>query len=263
MEEPTVQTDSDAWLSALRRSHRRLAARTSGLDASGLRAPSYCGDWTIAQVLSHLGSQAVIFGLLLEAGLSGGDPPGQDDFRAIWDAWNARTPEDQAADSVAANDDLVRRLEGLDTDRLRSFHLRAFGGDLDAVGLLRMRLSEHAVHTWDVEVALDPGVTVAADAVALLVDGLPEMAARVGRPAGSTATLLVSTTDPERRFAIVTDGVGLEPWSDRHTSGTLQLPAEALLRLLYGRLDPAHTPPVQLDAPGISLDDLRAVFPGF
>ena len=38
------------------------------------------------------------------------------------------------------------------------------------------------------------------------------------------------------------------------------LPAEALCRLVYGRLDPEHTPVVD-DAEGM-LHTLRAVFPG-
>ncbi len=40
----------------------------------------------------------------------------------------------------------------------------------------------------------------------------------------------------------------------------MTLPAEAFVRLVYGRLDAAHTPPVDTD--GVSLDDLRAAFPG-
>ena len=40
----------------------------------------------------------------------------------------------------------------------------------------------------------------------------------------------------------------------------LRLPAESLVRLVYGRLDPAHTP-VAADSTG--LDDLRGLFPGF
>jgi hypothetical protein len=40
----------------------------------------------------------------------------------------------------------------------------------------------------------------------------------------------------------------------------LHLPAEALIRLIYGRLDPEHTPPVDGET---DLDALRRVFPGF
>ena len=38
------------------------------------------------------------------------------------------------------------------------------------------------------------------------------------------------------------------------------MPAEAFIRLVYGRLDPAHTPAVDGDA--ALLDQLRATFPG-
>jgi uncharacterized protein (TIGR03083 family) len=213
-------------------------------------------------VLSHLGSQAEIFGLMADAGLTGGDAPGQDTFPPIWDAWNARSPEDQAADSIAANEKFLRRLEALDTEKLDSLHLSTFGMEIDATMFLRMRLSEHALHCWDVDVVLDPGATVAADAVEILVDGLPEMAARVGKAAGKAARLRVSTWGPERSFVLVTDGIRLEPGTGGSVDGTLRLPAEALVRLVYGRLDSDHAASVQLDAPQTSLDDLRAVFPG-
>ena len=48
------------------------------------------------------------------------------------------------------------------------------------------------------------------------------------------------------------EGDGLRP--------ELALPAEAFVRLVYGRLDPAHTPPVE--AARVDLDELRHVFPG-
>ncbi len=226
-------------------------------------APSYASEWTVAQVLSHLGVQAEFFSLVLDAGLTGDPPPGPAAMPPIWDRWNARAPEIQASESVAANERLVGRLESLDASALHAFHVSLFGAERDVVGLLRLRLGEHAVHTWDVAVALDPAATIAGDAVELLIDNLPEMVGRVGRPAPRPLTLAVSTSDPERRFTLAADGVRLDPWTDQVTGGSLRLPAEALFRLVYGRLDPAHTPPLQLDAPGVALDNLRGVFPGF
>jgi hypothetical protein len=44
--------------------------------------------------------------------------------------------------------------------------------------------------------------------------------------------------------------------------GEIRIPTEALLRLVYGRLDTGHTP-AEVSANGIDLDRLRAVFPGF
>lgn len=262
-----VIADPGPWLAAVRRSHDRLGAQVRALDVSDLGRPSYCGEWSIAQVLSHLGSQAEIFSLFVDAGLAGSDAPSQDAFGPIWDAWNARPTEAQAADSLAANEALVARLEGLDPDALAVFRLDLFGMDLDAAGLLRMRLSEHAVHAWDVAVALDPAARVAPDAVELLVDGLPELAQRVGKPAARPAVIAVATVDPSRRFTLTTGGVHLDPDGDepvgRQVDGSIELAAEVLLRLVYGRLQEADTDTVRVRAEGTGLGDLRAVFPGF
>ena len=255
--------DPGVWVAAVRRSHDRLTGLTEDLGPTGVAAPSACTGWSIAQVLSHLGSQAEIFSLFLDAALTGGDAPGPEAFGPIWDVWNGRSPEEQAAESRTANEAFVRRLEGLDEAQLASLHLSAFGRELDTVALLRMRLSEHALHTWDVAVALDPAATVPADAVALLVDGLAEVAGRAGRPVEPSRTLAVTTTAPERRFTLVLDGVRLEPGADQATDGTLHLPAEVLLRLVYGRLRPRDEESVALAAEGLTGDDLRAAFPGF
>lgn len=256
-------TDPAPWLIAVRGSHDRLATLVGALDASDLDRQSYCRDWTIAQVLSHLGSQAEIFSLFVDAGLAGRDAPGQDAFPPVWDAWNVRTPGRQASDSVAANEALVARLESLDAGTLAAFRLDLFGMDLDVAGLLRMRLSEHAVHTWDIAVTLDANARVPADAVALLVDGLGDMAARVGRPAAHPATISVTTSDPERRFMLDEGGVSLEPVEGTSTpttgEGSLDLSSEALLRLVYGRLNESDT----VQAEGVDLESVKAVFAGF
>jgi uncharacterized protein (TIGR03083 family) len=257
-----MTTDPGPWLRSVRRSHDRLAAQVQGLAASDLDRPSYCAGWTIAQVLSHLGSQAEIFSLFLEAGLQRSESPAQSAFAPIWEAWNARTPGDQAADSIAANEGLLRRLEGLSEEQLSSFRLALFGMDLDAAGLLRMRLSEHAVHAWDVAVALDPQAEVAADAVELLVDGLPEMAARLGKAASRPARVAITTSAPQRHFLLTTDGVRLEAGTDAAARASVELPAEVLLRLVYGRVDDAHPPREPVRAVGVSMDELRGVFPG-
>ena len=93
-----------------------------------------------------------------------------------------------------------------------SWRLRvdAFGRQLDAVGLLRARLSEHAVHSWDVAVSLEPAATVHPNSIARWStscrDGEPgrRTAAAPGRARGETS-------DPERRFALIADGVRWSP----------------------------------------------------
>jgi hypothetical protein len=138
--------------------------------------------------------------------------------------------------------------------------------ELGATGLARMRLGEHAVHTWDVLVALDPAATVAPDAVALLIDTLDQLAARSGKPDGKPRKVRVSTTGPDRQFILETsEAVTLTPADDETTPelglSELRLPAEAFVRLVYGRMDEAHTPPTE--SAGVELDELRPIFPGF
>jgi uncharacterized protein (TIGR03083 family) len=251
-----------AWIDALRHSHDALRAVVEPMDEAGLQRPSYASDWSIAQVLSHLGSGAEIFGLFLDAGLSGAEPPGGDMFQPIWQAWNERSPQAQATDALAADEVLVKRLESLDAGERDRVRLKLFGMDLDLTGLTRMRLGEHAVHSWDVAVALDPAAIVAADAVSLLIDALGLVAGRSGKPTGRPLTVHVTTTSPDREFTIeASDSVRLEPGRAASGPPSLRLPAEALIRLVYGRLDPAHTPAVE--ASEVDLDELRQIFPGF
>jgi uncharacterized protein (TIGR03083 family) len=258
----TLETSPDPWIRALRHSHDRLQALVEPLDPGQLRQRSYDSEWSIAQVLSHIGSQSEIFVLWLEAGLSGQDPPGRDAFGPIWDKWNAKNPQDQAADALQADQATIERFESLDADQQARLRLQMFGMDLDTTALARMRLSEHAVHTWDVAVALDPSATVAPDAVALLVDMLSQFVARAAKPDGKRRKVRVATTDPERRFTLETAGEAVTLTASPGDEGRpeLRLPAEAFVRLLYGRLDPDHTPPVESD--GVDLDELRRLFPG-
>ena len=219
-------------------------------------------DWSIAQVLSHIGSQAEIFGLFLDAGLSGQDPPGPEAFGPIWETWNAKSPQDQAADALRADEAVTARFESIDDEQRKRFALKLFGRDFDATGLARMRLGEHAVHTWDIAVALDPAATLAPDAVGLLIDTLGQLVARAGKPGGAQRRLHVSTSSPVRHFTLET-GETVTLTASGYSEGLpeLALPAEAFIRLVYGRLDPAHTPPVETRR--ADLDELRQVFPGF
>jgi uncharacterized protein (TIGR03083 family) len=256
------QTSPARWFEALRSSCDRLQSVAGPLDLAQLEQRSYASEWSIAQVLSHIGSQAEIFGLFLDAGLTGKDPPGSETFGPIWDLWNAKDPQAQAADALRADDTITARFEALDPDQRAQLRLQAFGRDLDATGLARMRLGEHAVHTWDVAVALDPSATIAPDAVDLLIDTIGPLSGWTAKPDGKQRRLLITTTDPERHFVLETgDALTLTESDGEEGLPELRLPAEALIRLVYGRLDPDHTPPVQAD--DVDLDDLRQLFPGF
>lgn len=289
----TIETNPARWVDVLAGSHDRICDLVSELDADALARPSRCSDWTIAQVLSHLGSGAELFKAMLDAVVAGEPAPGRDFMPPVWERWNALGPEEQAEAFLSTDGQLVEALEDLG-DRLDELTFTFFGVmQLDAVGFVAMRLSEHALHTWDVAAALDPAATVDPDAVSLLVDRLPQMAQRAGsaeRAPGGLAVRVV-TSAPERRFVLTVDGdVHLVPETtpeppdagagaaggagggEARAGGALpepearvpvlRLPAEAFLRLVAGRLDPAHTPALDPATEGL-VDTLRAVFPGF
>ncbi len=263
----TIGTDPlETVLAALGNSHARLAAVVEPLTAEEVAGPSYDDGWSIAQVLSHLGSGAEIFDLILDAGRRGADAPGMEQFQEVWDRWNAKSPAEQVRDGVAADAAFLARLGDLDPAERTRWRLSFFGEQRGVTDLAQMRLGEHAVHTWDVAVARDGKATVAEDAAELILDALPGLAPRVGKPAGENLRVQVATHNPERRFQLDTgpEGVSLSPGAPNPLppgSAVLRLPAEAFIRLVFGRLDDDHM--ASVEAGNVDLAALRRVFPGF
>jgi uncharacterized protein (TIGR03083 family) len=263
-----VTTSSDeiaAALSALSDSHDRLVRVAKPLSADDVVGQSYCSDWTVAQVLSHLGSGAEIFGLLVEAGLHGREAPGQEQNQEIWATWDAKSPQDQARDGLAEDGELVEQLASIKPEQRQSWRLTFFGSERTLADVLGMRLSEHILHTWDIEVIGNPQATLAGDAAGLALGFITQLGGMIGKPQGQDLRVHVTTEHPERHFqlAVGADGVSVTPAGPEAADGeaSLSLPAEAFVRLLAGRLDAQH--PVDLEARGVDLNDLRQVFPGF
>ncbi len=262
-----MESDPRVWIATLRRSHDRLVALVGPLTPEQLRAQSYCKDWSVAQVLSHLGSGSEIAALNLPGALGQAEPVSREAFGPVWDRWNAMSPDDQAAAALIADAQYIGTLEQLSDDELASISYPFFGLTLDAVKLIRLRLGEHAVHTWDVAVTNDPAAVVAPDAVELLIDAVPEfLAPRLGKPQAEPLRARIKASDPDRDYLLVaTDAVSMTDWpadgvAESHAE--VAMPAEALLRLAYGRLDPEHTPASVVAEPA-DLERLRAIFPGF
>lgn len=264
MEADVDEPRAGELLAELRRSHGRMVAALGGLSEEQVAGPSYADEWSIAQVASHLGSGAEIFAVFLDAGRRHAPAPGAEGFQPIWSRWNAKTAPEQGRDAVAADAKFIRAVDALTPDERAGWQLDMFGTATSLAGLLRMRLGEHAVHTWDIAVALDPAVTVPDAAAALIMHNLPGLAGRAGKPMPHPRPVYVMT--PHRTFVLepTGDGVRLVPVSGEpgEVSARLRLPAEAFVRLVYGRLDAEHTP-ASVEAEGVDLADLRATFPGF
>jgi uncharacterized protein (TIGR03083 family) len=260
----TEPTASD-WLAALRASQQTLSELVSPLSDAEVEAPSYASEWSIAQVLSHLGSGAEIFSMFLAAGRDGTPAPGFEAFQPVWDAWNAKSPADQAHDGLRADAAYVDELEALDDAQRDAWRLEMFGGEQRLGDLIRLRLGEHTLHTWDIAVMADAAATLPAESVSLLVDAMDQLVGRAGKSPEQPVAIQIATENPARDFLLHATGEATalsvqDPGDRPDGDATVRLPAEALIRLFYGRLDPAHTPP--LDAEGIDVDTLRLMFPG-
>ncbi len=246
-------------MTALHSSATHLRVLVGDLSPAQFELSAYPTDWTVADVLSHLGSAAVIQRQRLADTLAG--VASSDDFApSVWDVWNAKDPASQVADSLAADQEL---LDGLDAvpDDIKGDLSFLFGPlTIDFDQFVAFRLNEHALHTWDVAVAVDPAATLWPDATDQVIDNLEIITRFAGKPTGEIASVDVHTVDPGRdfRLSLDTEGVALAPQA-AVAAPDLELPAEALIRLVYGRLDADHTPAIHGDAP---LELLRRTFPG-
>lgn len=257
--------DPAAILAALHHSHDRLEAAVLPLTAltnDEVSGSAYPAEWSIADVLSHLGSGAEISTEVLTAALTGSPPPSQDEFVAIWDVWNAKAPLAQVTDALVTDAAFLAAVDATTPEQRAAFSVEMFNGPKDLAGFLLMRLGEHAVHTWDVRVALDPSEGLAPEAAALILTTAPGLMGYIAHPTRDV-DIAVHTLDPDRDLllALRTGGSSLTETTEAGAEARLRLPTEAFVRLLYGRLDADHTPPVEAD--GVDLDELRGAFPGF
>jgi Mycothiol maleylpyruvate isomerase N-terminal domain len=137
-------------LPALHASVGRLRRVVGGLQPGQVRQSAYPSEWTIADTRSHLGSGAVILRRRFED-IVGGRQTDDQFSQSVWDEWNAKPPEDQAAEALAADATLLNSLESSTDGQRRDFLFAVGPMQLDFDGFVGLRLSEHVVHTWDVE----------------------------------------------------------------------------------------------------------------
>ena len=216
-------------------------------------------------MLGHLGSAAEIGLATLESGRND-----MDRAREVWSRWNAMEPEEQASSFLTTDEHYVAAWEALDDEALatRTVDLGFLPEPVDLPFLASMRLSEVGLHRWDVEVVFDPDATVTAAAVPYALDVHVDFSGFFSKPAGRSGTVIVRTSAPERGYILALTGSGAEVTAEAEATAEpadarLHLPAEALVRLIAGRLGPDHTPASVTVDGAVTLDDLRRCFPGY
>jgi len=251
-----------ASIATLRRLHDDLVGFTAGLAESALNTQSACSEWTVADVLGHLGSAAELGLTTVATGRND-----MDAATAIWERWNAMTTTAKASNFVAAEERLVQAFEALDDQALADTRvdLVFLPQPVDVAFLVGMRLSEMGLHLWDVEAAFDPAATVAGYVVPFILARLPMFAGFFAKPSGKTGRVDVRISDPAHNyvFELKEDGASLAEGQAPDAASRFVSSGEAFLRLTSGRLSPRYTPATVRIEGDISLDDLRRTFPGY
>jgi len=155
-----MRNAADPVIHALRAMHDDLVASVDGYDDADMVRPSGAAEWTVAQVMSHLGSGAEIARAGLDAALADSSPPAQSFYESVWARWDALAPRQQADECLLSDAAFVESYEALDDATRNSLRLSLpflpAPVGLDVTGALR--LNESALHGWDV--ADDPRATV-------------------------------------------------------------------------------------------------------
>jgi uncharacterized protein (TIGR03083 family) len=265
----TAVTNADAVIAAYRSGFDDLAGLVARLSDDDLARTSAADRWTIAQVLSHLGSGAEISQAVMRAALAGEPHPGQEFTKSVWARWDAMPAREQADTFVTANKALAELYESLDSGARENLRVDVgfMPAPVDVATTVQLRLSELTLHSWDVRVTFDPGATLPADATALLLQGTLPLSwiGKADALGGRTAVVAVTTTEPSSAFALRLEdpvSVGALP-DDADADGTLALPAEAWVRLVAGRLGAGRTTEGVRVTGAADLDLLRRVFPGY
>ncbi|PSM37269.1 hypothetical protein C6Y14_43165 [Streptomyces dioscori] len=254
------------WLAALHTSSARLAHTVSALSEEELQRPSKAGAWSIAQVLSHLGSAAEICTALIQRGIAGDErKPMREELEPVWNRWNALSPLAQREAWHAADARHLQLLDSHEAPQKQPVRVPYFAGLLEMPVYAGYRLSEQSVHAWDIEAALNPQATVPAPETRLLWQRLDLVATRFRDADTLTrlapAQLALTLTEPATGMMLDLGAeLHLYPCEPAEPAGVLSGTAEAVLRLVYGR----HQSTDNIQVTGtITLDDLQFLFPGF
>ena len=256
---------ADRTIAVLRDLHDELAALVPTLTEAQLSGPSGASEWTVAQVLSHLGSGAEISLAGFQAALTGAPGPGPEFNQSVWDRWNALAPHDQATAFLDHNAKLVEAIEALTPEQRENlqFKLGFLPVPIGVAAFSGMRLNETALHSWDARVGVDPTAALSEESAEVLVEQFSgELSVLLGFFGKAEALAGSAVVDAHGHGLVIADAVRLTPTADNATA-TFVGPLEAFVRLIGGRLTPARTPADVQVLGDINLDDLRQVFPGF
>jgi hypothetical protein len=159
----------------------------------------------------------------------------------------------------------VAAYEALTSEQREDLQVDLGFATLPLSALSGMRLSEAAQHSWDARVAFESAAAIPESSAQILAEhfagGLAFMTGFIGK-ADALAKPAAVEIQGSPYGIVVADGVSFTEGVANPTASFVG-PLESAIRLLGGRLTPAHTPAGVEVIGDLTLDDLRKVFPGF
>ena len=248
---------ADRTIARIRALQVDLVSRASSASDDELGRTSGATEWSVAQVLSHFGSQAEIALVALPALLTGGEAPSQDFNESVWARWNSLGDRAKAENFIEHSSALLAAVEAVPDRETRTVTLPFLPYPLPWVGAMGMRLNEYALHHWDVVQGLDGHAHIDEESAALLAQHLGETLSFMLRFTAKADLLAEpAVVEVADLHIVIGDGVSIDPSAT--PTAVLDAPLEAGIRLLSGRL--REEVPVKGN---VTLDDLRKVFPGY
>jgi uncharacterized protein (TIGR03083 family) len=262
-----VTASTDRTIEALRATHDELVTVVSTMSDEQLVERSGAAEWSVAQVLSHLGSGAEISLATLRAAVDATAAPTQEFNQEVWDRWNVLSGHDQATGFIAHDHDFLAYVEALSADQRQELRidLGFLPAPLPLAAYLGMRVNEAAQHSWDARVAVDAKAAISADTAALIAEHLAtDLSFLLGFTGKADAIAQPAVVDIDRSgYAIVIENSVSLTTERPPATAAFTGPLEAAIRLLAGRLSAPYTPGDVEVTGAVTLDDLRRVFPGY
>jgi uncharacterized protein (TIGR03083 family) len=262
--------DARRVLRLSRAEYDALLAYLQQLPPAGWTEQSACAEWKVYQVVSHIGWQPEIIGAMLKAGLRGSPAMTDDQRKAIWARFDAMQPDEVLPALKANNDAFVALTDSLSEAELGQTIPWIFG-PAPLASVLASRLNEQALHAWDITSVHEKQAKLTPAAVPdLVAANVPARVGRLAQPTQAEAlvgkTIQVRYTQPggSASLKVDKDSVGATPGQADAPDLTVELPAEALVRLIWGRYDVTagvKSGEVKLSRPDLA-DSLQKLFPG-
>ena len=249
-----------------------LAADWAGRDAAAWDAPSACQGWAVRDVAGHLSQGAERAPVVVQHALAGTPPPdlSPEERAARFRVMRALSGPELAERLPRNINAVFTLLEGADDAALATV-VTVPAGPHTLLQFATQRLSEAALHHWDIRAPRDPDATLRPEAAAQFVDYLLSRMSRMVDHDGARGVDLTYRLELEGPGGgpvalTIHDGTASATrGASAEAAATLTLPVETWIRLAWGRVDLGQA----LDSGRVRVSGdrsqalaLQALFPG-